>query len=222
MPDTATPPLVEVDIPGAKISLPKDQAEALIKYRDGLKAESRTQAERLGAIEAQAKSAEEAVAKARRDAELAAAEKAGEVAKVREILTRESAERTGRLASRLADTQLRAALLAQNTLAKDALPDIMISAQRSYRVTEDGSLEFLDAAGQPAKDSEGKPVSADAWAKQFLESRPHFRTVVVPAGNSGRADASKSQRIMRRSEIDMSNPEHINGVANRSIRVVDE
>ncbi len=175
---------IEVDIDGLKLTLPKDQGEALIAKRQATKDESRKLGERLGALEAEKRTAEEAAAAAKRERDAAEALKAGDIKKLEQLHTEKlTAERT-RTATRLRDKGLAAVVAKTPKLAPTAIEDVVeqLKARTQYDFESD-SVIVLDAAGQPQKDDSGKPMTLDSFMGSWLEKRPHYLLDSTPSGS---------------------------------------
>lgn len=175
---------IDVDIDGLKITLPKDQGEALIAKRQATKEEARKLGERLGALEAEKRTAEEAAAAAKRAQEAAEALKAGDIQRLEKIHTEKLTTERTRLSAKLRDKALAASVAKAPKLVPTAVDDVVdqLRARTAYDFDSD-SVIVLDAAGQPQKDDSGKPVTLDSFLGSWLEKRPHFLLDSTPPGS---------------------------------------
>lgn len=186
---TANPPsaaeLVDVDLHGVSVKLPKVDADKVIAGRQSAKDEQRKLAERLGALEAEKKAVEDAKRKAEEDKALADAAKAGEIDKIKQI----GEQRVARIAERYRDTRLEAAVAKHPAVIAEAAGDIAAQLRQSCRFDVDRDMvEVIDAAGKPRVDAEGKPLGVDALIAEYLNARPWFRK---PSNTPGSGAAGK-------------------------------
>ena len=183
---------IEVDLYGEKVTLPKERADKIIAGRQASKVEVGELNRRLGALEAEKTAAEQARAKAENDAAHAAAIKAGEIDKAREIAAKGANDKLAKLSSKYRDQALENHLRNIDGIVKEAIPDIVAQLKGSCNFNLDSeSLEVMDAAGKPLLGYDGKPVQADAYMAKFLENRPYFR-LASQAPGSGSVGAGKS------------------------------
>ena len=177
----------KVDIYGSSIELPDDVADAMIKARDADKDERRKMAERIGAIEAQAKAAEDKARQEAEAAELAKLTSKGEFEKALAIEREKFAKQHGALSQRLRDQALEAQIARAKGVLPAAVKDIAQQLRQgcSYDPEKD-QLVFTDAGGRPLLGNDGKPVTADAAIDGYLADRPWFR---APSGAPGSGSA---------------------------------
>ncbi len=183
---------VEVDLPGGKIKLPKAAAELVIRGRDALKEENRKMAERLGAVDAERKNAEEMKRKAEEDKAMSEAAKAGEIEKVKQIAT----QQVGRLADRYRDRALEGAIAKLPGILPQAVTDIAAQLRAGCRFdVESDTLIVIDAAGRPVTGADGKPMGVDAHINSYLEARPWFRAANATPGSGAQGAAANKGPI---------------------------
>jgi hypothetical protein len=176
---------IEVDLPGGvKLKLPKDQAQKVIAGRDTTKEELRKANERLGALDAEKRAAEDAKTAAEREKAALEAAKAGDMAKVKELHTAElTAERT-KISGKLRDKGLQATIGGNTKIVPAAVADIVEQLRGRFAYDfESDSLIVLDAAGQPVKDTAGKTQSVDSFLEPWLAQRPHYLLDGTPPGS---------------------------------------
>lgn len=201
-----------VDIFGAKVELPDDQAKAVIAGRDADKAERHKLAERIGAIEAEKQAAEAAQKKAVEDAKLADLTKKGEFDKVLELKEKAANDRVAaasvrvsHLADKFRDQAIRSFIAGNPKVAAVADPatraamiDLyaaQLKASCRYDIEKD-SLQVLGDGGAVALNSEGKPKQADAWVSEILDASPLLKPLPSPgsgAGGSGKSEGTRPQ-----------------------------
>ncbi len=192
---------MEVDLPEVgKVVLPKAEAEKVIKARDALKENGRKIGERLGALEAEKKAADDKVKKAEEDRALAEAAKAGELDKVREI----SERKLRAVADKYGNKQLESLIGANKDVIPAAVADIAKQLASGCRFDLDSeSFVIIDAAGKPRVGQDGKPLSVDALIGEFLDARPYLK---LPSGSPGSGAAGSGQRpagrVITRAELD--------------------
>lgn len=172
---------------GVKIQMTDEQAATYQAARTKDKAEREALVTSAGAAKAVADQAKAAAEKAESDRVLAEAAKTGELAKVRELASKESRDQLAALATHTTSATLRAAIHSvAPTLDGEAVTDILslLSGSASFDVSS-RTLVFKDAAGQPIVDAEGKPKGADAHVRDFLTSRKHFQHAIIPPASNG-------------------------------------
>lgn len=190
------PTELEVDLPGGvKIKLAKDVAEKVIAGRQASKAEVATLNQKLGAIEAEKRAAEEARDAEKRAKEHAEAVRTGDVEKARELAAKGANEKLTKLATKFRDQALESRIRAVDGVVPEAVGDILTQLKGSCTFNVDtDTLEILDAAGKPVTGDDGKAIGADAYIVKFLETRPHFRVASQApgsgAGSKGGAPAT--------------------------------
>lgn len=201
-----------VDIFGAKVELPDDQAKAVIAGRDADKEERRKLAERIGAIEAEKQAAEAAQKKAVEDAKMADLTKKGEFDKVLELKEKAAQERiaaagarVSQLADKFRDQAIRAYIATNPKVAavadpatRAAMVDLYVAQLKPscHFDIEKDSLQVLADGGAVALNSEGKPKQADAWVSEILDASPLLKPPPSPgsgAGGSGKSEGAKPQ-----------------------------
>jgi len=188
--------IIEVDIAGAKVSLPKDVAEKVILWRDTEKAARRDLLEKSGKLEADLSAKEAARIKSEEDKLAMEAAKKGEIEQVRAIMSRESKDREAKLAQKYLAKHLLAAVSSRKDVADTATDDIVDQLkQRSKYDFDSDAVVVLDEAGQPIKDEAGKLIQVDAWLGRWLEKKPHYlrdRTPVGSGAQGGKAASGKA------------------------------
>lgn len=192
MAENPTPELVEVEIQGGvKAQVPADAAAKYREARAKDKAEREQLAQRVGAIEAEKRAAEEAKRKAEEDRQLTEAAKAGEIEKVRAMLQQQREREVRERDEELRDTKLFAELARNPDILSDAAEDI--AQQLRLSCLYDPSTRkvvAVDAAGKPRVGQDGKPLGVDALVSEFLSNRPWFRK---PAGVQGSGAGGSGQ-----------------------------
>ncbi len=179
--------LVEVDIAGGvKIKLPKADAEKAIAARDAAKTALREAQERAGKHEADRNAADAARLKAEEDRAAAEHAKKGEIDQLRTLLTKGATEREAKISSTLRDKALIAAVRGVDRIVPGAVEDIVdqLRGRSRYDIDSD-AVVVLDSAGQPLKDTSGKPVAVDAYIGEWLGKRPHYLLDGTPQGTGG-------------------------------------
>lgn len=221
---------IEVDIDGLKLTLPKDQGEALIAKRQASKDELRKANERAGSFEAEKRTAEDKAAAAHREKEAAEALKAGDIKKLEEIHTSKLTAERAKLGAKLRDKGLAAIVAKAPKVVPTAVDDITEQLRgRTQYDFESDSLIVLDAAGQPQKDDSGKPMTLDSFIGSWLEKRPHYLLDSTPSGSGaqGGGKPPKGGSTITSSEYDAASkdPARAQTVAKQiaagHLRVVD-
>lgn len=184
---------VEVELQGGvKVKLPEEQAAAYAEARKKDKAEREELAKVAGA--AKAEKEQEAQRRAQIEAEKAAIEAAknGEIEKAKELLTKQTNEKVGKLAERYRDTHLRSQVASLPGLLKlpDAgaqkalVDDVVAQLRGGCRFDMDSdTLQVIGQDGRPALAADGKPLQVDAWIGSFLEARPYLRQPTTAPGS---------------------------------------
>lgn len=200
MADSNTPPeLVEVDLPAGKVKVDKATAEILIKSRDTLKDDARKTAEKLGAMEAEKKAAADAAAEAQRNAEIEKAAKAGEIEKIKALM----GEREGKLAAKMRDRSLEAAIAKGGKVIPEAVADIAQQLRGSCRFDLDTeTLQAVGADGKPLTGSDGKPLSVDALVESFVSARPWFKPATQTPGSGAAGSPATPAGVETMSEAE--------------------
>ena len=215
---------IEVDLYGEKVKVSKERADKIIAGRQASKNEVGELTRRLGALEAEKSAAEQARAKAENDAAHAAAIKAGEIDKAREIAAKGANDKLSKLSSKYRDQALENQLRNLDGVVKEAIPDIVAQLRGSCNFNLDSeSLEVMDAAGKPLLGDDGKPMSADAHMAKFLENRPYFRRAsqAPGSGSNGTARVATEVGSIRRSEASHLTPAQARAVAKGTLKVVE-
>lgn len=195
MSDPTTPELIEVDLPAGKVRVDKATAEILIKSRDSLKDDARKVGERLGAMEAERKADADAAADAQRNAEIEKAAKAGEIDKLKAMMS----EREGKLAAKMRDRSLESLIAKSGKTLPEAAGDVAQQLVGSCRFDLDSeTLLAVGADGKPLSGSDGKPASVESLIDTFLATRPWFKPATQTPGSggagSGKAPTGKEMR----------------------------
>ncbi len=177
---------IKVDIHGVQVSLPKAEAEKLIAARDTDKVKLRELNEKLGKLDADAAAANAKANKAEEDRIATEHAKKGELDQARAILTKEHREREAKLSAKARDKHLAALVAGNDAVIKTAIPDIVDALRgRTVYNFDTESVTVLDEAGQPLKDSAGKPMEVDAFLGTWLEKRTHYLLDKNPKGPGG-------------------------------------
>lgn len=195
MPDntTTTPPeLVEMEILGGiKVKLAPAEAEAYKaaskKHRD----HNEELARAIGATKAEKEAAE---ARAKQEAENAAAlklAKDGEIGKVRELMTAETLAKLNKIGKAIVSSEIKAAVAAQVPgLDQVAISDIVELVSTRSRFNADRVAgEYLSESGA-ILEIDGKPAGADALVSDFLSKRPHLAPTKVPSATAGKTPSA--------------------------------
>jgi len=166
----------EVELGPLKLKLPADQAEKAIAWRDEQKKSSRELAERLGTLEAQAKAAEDAKRKADEEAERAKLTSKGQFDEALRLEQEKHRKALGTLATKYRDRALESLVRGIPEVLPEAVEDVVARLSHScvYNLDAD-TITPMDAAGKPRLGSDGKPLTAEAVVREFLDSKPHFR-----------------------------------------------
>jgi len=219
------PALVKVTLPGGvTVEMPKDQAEAFMAARAKEKAEREDLAKRVGAVEAERKKAEDQAAAAAQEKEVLRLAKEGELAKVREILTRESNAKLEALSRRVVDQELSVQIrrLAPG-LVDEAVADIVSLVRgRAGIDPETAVVRIVGDDGQPLM-RDGQPLGADAYLAEWLAARPHFQTAKVPSGTGGKPPGNPpiSSATIRRADLGTITLAQAEALRKGTLRVVD-
>lgn len=193
---TTTADLVEVEFQGGvKGKLPPAEAELYKAARTKDKAEREEMAKTLGGYKAERDAADAKIKKAEAEKAEADAVKAGEIEKIREVMTKDHREREAKFHASLVEDRMRAAVASNPDVVATAVDDLV--AQLKSRATFDpdaNALIIKDAAGKPLLDpSTGKPIGADALVKDFLSTRPHYRKNSTPDGTGAAQPAQPAK-----------------------------
>lgn len=220
----AKPEMAKITLPGGiVVDMPKAQAEAFMAARTKEKAEREELARKVGAVEAERKKAEDQAAAAAQEKEVLRLAKEGELAKVREILTRESEARLARLSARVVDQELAGNIrrLAPG-LADQAVADtVALVRARAGIDPETGTIRMIGEDGQPLM-RDGQPVGADAYLAEWLAARPHFQVAKVPAGTGGKpAPTSGTPGTIRRADLANLTATQAEALRTGRLKVVD-
>jgi hypothetical protein len=77
------------------------------------------------------------------------------------------------------------------------------------RLSADGEVEVVDAAGSVRYTDSGKPVGVEDLVRDFLDSNPHFVQATPATTNTQSSHSVKSQaKKIDITQLDMKNPEH--------------
>jgi hypothetical protein len=205
----AAPKVREVELGSLKLSLPEDQAEALIKYRDENKKTLRETSERLGTLEAQAKAAADAERRATEEAERAKLTSKGQYDEALRMEQEKNAKTRSLLASRYRDRALESMVRGIDGVLPDAVEDVVarLSGSCVYDIETD-MLTPVDQAGKPILGADGKPKTADAVIREFLDSKPHFRraTGSPGSGSQGGDGSGKASATATAAQVEAMDP----------------
>lgn len=199
------PETMEVELlSGLKVTLPKDQALKEIEHRQKYKTDLRSAHEELGKIKSEKDAAVAAEQAKATQAEAAAAVKAGEYEKAKEILQRESNERLGKLEKNFRKSRLESLIAGNANVIPEAAKDIADALSASCRFDlESESLAVVGADGKPRVGSDGKPLSVEALIAEFTDCRPYLRkSTATPGSGAAGGAGTKSGRSILRSEFD--------------------
>ena len=174
----------KVDLDGIELELDDEVADKVIAARQQTKEKIRTLSEQVQAVtarEAEAKARAEASAK---EAEVAKLTSKGEYEAALKLKTEAHEATIGKLKTNLKTTALKSAILKTPGIVADAADDILalIGSNCGYDL-ESGSLVVIGEGGRPRTDTEGKPLSVDAFLSEALDKRPHFRTASAAPGS---------------------------------------
>lgn len=206
----------KIDVYGLSIEVPEEQAPAFIAARDAEKEDRRKTADRLGALEAEAKSALEKEKKATDAAELEKLKNKGEYDKALEIEKKASSERSAKLAAKFRDAEVRRLIAAnpkmqavEDAPTRSALADLFASQlTSSCRFdTEKELLEVLAPGGAVALNNEGKPKQADAWVSEILDASPLLKPKASPgSGAGGQGGKQETKPTATQADLDNRSP----------------
>lgn len=77
------------------------------------------------------------------------------------------------------------------------------------RLSADGEVEVVDAAGAVRYTDSGKPVGVEDLVREFLDSNPHFVQATPATTNTQSSHVSRSQtKKIDITQLDMKNPDH--------------
>ncbi len=188
---------IDVDINGVSVKLPKEIGEKVIKARDADKGKMRELNEKYGKLEADKTAAEVARQKAEDDKQAIELAKKGEVEQVRNLLTKDFKDRESKLSAKARDKHLAALVAGNENIIKGAIPDIVeaLKGRTQYNFDTE-SVTVTDAAGLPQKDTDGNPVSVDAFISGWLEKRPHYLLDKTQKGSGGEGDKKQTGKVL--------------------------
>lgn len=174
----------KVDLDGVELELDDEVADKVIAARQATKEKIRTLSEQVQAVaarEAEAKARADAAAK---EAEVAKLTSKGEYEAALKLKTEDHDRTIGKLKTNLKTSALKSAILKTPGVLPDAADDILalIGSNCDYDL-EAGSLVVIGEGGRPRTDTEGKPLSVDAFLTEALEKRPHFRAANAAPGS---------------------------------------
>ncbi len=169
---TNPPELVDVDLHGVTVKLPKEQAEKVIAGRQAQKEELRKAIEKSGGLEVERQAAAARAEEAQRTAEIERASKAGEIETVKKLLKEENEK----LKAESLEDKLEMLLSRKDTVAEGAsrylLPQLRASCK--YDGTNK-TLQVMDEGGRLRAGPDGKPMTADAFIDSLIEAQPILR-----------------------------------------------
>lgn len=176
------PPMVKVTLPGGvQVELPKAQAETVLAAQTKSNAERESLAQAAGAAKAERDAAAARAAAEAADKEAMRLAKDGEVAKARELLTRESHAKLATIGARLRDQAVESAVRAACPGLDAAAVSDMVALVRNRAAfnADTGTVDVLGEDGTPLQ-VEGKPAGLDRYLADWLKARPHFQVAHVP------------------------------------------
>ena len=169
-----------VNLWGKELTLPTEEADALIALRDERTAGFNEAKARLAEIE-QAKA--EAERKAQEEADRAKAvelAKKGEIEELEGVLTRRHQEQIGKLQAELKRNTISSTLARRGDIASSAIDDV---ASLLF-----DTLEYTDGELVPkGTDGPGTAGTTDEVIGKWLEARPHYLVSRTPAGSGSRS-----------------------------------
>ncbi len=169
---TNPPELVDVDLHGVTVKLPKEQAEKVIAGRQAQKEELRKANEKAGAMDAERQAAAAKAEEATRNADMEKAAKAGEIEKVKEL----AGQHVAKLADRYRDRAIESAIGKLGTVVPEAVADLIPQLRGSCKFNvETDTLEIVDGGGRPLTGQDGKPMTVDTFISSHVEARPYLR-----------------------------------------------
>jgi len=213
----------KVTLPGGVvIELPKADAEKVILANQKANEERESLARKVGAAEAERKSAEEKARAEGLEKEAIKLAKDGEVAKAREILTRESNERVSRLSMKLRDQEIDSTIRRLAPGLDDAAVSDMrtLIASRAAFDAESGRTVILDEGGKPLQ-KDGQTVDAQAYLPGWLAARPHFQTAKTPTGNGGGGGGVTTAGTIRVADLPNLTQAQAEAMRQGKLKVVD-
>ncbi len=220
---SAPPETAKVTLPGGVVlELPKADAERIILARQKENEERTQLAHKVGAAEAERRTAEEKAVREATEKEAIKLAKDGEVAKAREILTRESNEKLARLTARIRDQEIEGVIRRSAPGLDDVAVQDMRSliAPRAAYDAESGKVLILDEAGKPLQ-KDGQTVDAKAYLPDWLAARPHFQTARTPTGNGGGGGTPRAVGTIRVADLANMTKEQADAITSGKLKVVD-
>lgn len=209
MPDEGdTPKTRTVDLGGGvSVTVPEDQAAALIAFRDEAKTAKRKVDEIAAQAEAERARAEEEAARKAGDLDRLAEQRAAPLRKQIEQLQTQMAEtEKARVAEqqRSLEYEARSILGSRPTLAEGAQELAWAAFSRAYSLDRDenGAIRALAPDGSPVLGSDGKPLALDGVADAWISSQQLLRRADVAPGtgaspNQSLGTASGKRKITR-------------------------
>lgn len=218
------PDLAKVTLPGGvSIEMPKADAEKFIQARTRENEERAALAQKAGAAEAERTAAVELAKRESLDKEAMKLAKDGEIEKAKAILTADANKRYADLSNRLRDQETGAAIRRAAPHLDDAAVEDMKSliTSRAAFDADSGKVVMLGADGKPLV-KDGQPVDVSTFLPDWLATRAHFRSAVVPNANGGTGGGKQPVTgSIRVGELASASKETIAGVVKGTIKVVD-
>lgn len=222
--DPPKPETAKVTLPGGvTVELPKADAEKIIVARQKENEERAALASKAGAAEADRKAAEERANREAADKEAIKLAKDGEVEKAKAILTADANKRFSDLSGRLRDQETIAAIRRAAPHLDDAAVEDMKSliASRAAFDVDSGKVIMLGSDNKPMQ-KDGQPVDVSTFLPDWLATRSHFRSAVVPNANGGNAGGKAPVTgTIRVAELASASKETIAAVVKGTVKVID-
>lgn len=174
----------KVDLDGVELELDDEIADKVIAARQSQKERLRTLSEQVSALSAKEAEAKAAAAAAAQEAEVAKLTSKGEYEAALKKATEQHGQTIGKLKANLKATALKSAILKTPGVITEAADDILsLTGSVCDYDLETGKIVIIGEGGRPRVDSEGQPLSVDAFLGEILEKRPYLRAASSAPGS---------------------------------------
>lgn len=187
------PEMMSVDFGGTTLELPKEQASALIKERDELKARERESAQKLAQIEEQAKAKERAIVEAEERAKAIEAAKKGDIEALELQLKDKYGAQVQTLTTKLLDKEVKGLLHSAEGIRKGTIDVLGDYLKSRLQYDDQGNLAVFENGNK-------LDTSPSDYLKSWLSEHPDFVAPTTPAGSGageGNPPASAAKTMRR-------------------------